>query len=177
MPRLRTLLLALLLPAALPAQAPVTFGVGVSLQSPTGQLGRDYRTGYGVALTGDLLLDPRWSLAAAVQQIRFGGTSDNTPGPTGARADLDITGLTAGVRSFVSGGSAQFGGLYLATDLGWFRMRTRDPITRERDEETEIGLLPTLGYRTRLFDTSAQLKLGGRYQWVQLRGALTLVRW
>jgi hypothetical protein len=170
-------LAAALSSAPLRAQTPVTFGLGATVSSPTGELANGWRSGLGGALTADLELDRRWSLNVALHQIRFGGTSANTPGPIGAKPDLDATGLTAGARSFVSGGDQRSGGVYLASDLGWYRFSSRDPVSRERTEERELGILPTLGYKVGSFDMAAQLKLGGRYQWIQFRGALNLVRW
>jgi hypothetical protein len=178
--RPRRLLAALLLsalPSTAAAQTPVSFGLGATVTSPVGELARRYDTGLGGTLTGQLLLDTRCSLTATLQQLRFRGTSANTPGPIGPVPDLDITALTGGVRSFLGSGGAQFGGVYLASELGWFRESARDRGTGERVEDTELGLLPTLGYATRSFDVSAQVKLNGRSQWLQLRGSVTLVRW
>ncbi len=158
--------------ASLSAQV-MTVGFGATVNAPAGELANRASTGFGGVMQVEYALDPRWSVLSGLSLARYMGRA---PEAGDRRRDLDITGVTLGARTFLSSATEKPRGPYLATDFGWYRILAQDAEGKWQREETEIGLLPTLGYRAGSVDISAQLKFMGRFQWVQLGASLGLFR-
>jgi hypothetical protein len=158
--------------ATLPAQL-MTVGFGATVNAPAGELANRASTGFGGVMTVEYALDPRWSVLSGLSLARYMGRA---PEAGSRRRDIDITGVTLGARTFLSSATEKPRGPYLATDFGWYRILAQDAAGKWQREETEIGLMPTLGYRAGSVDVSAQLKFMGRFQWIQLGASLGLFR-
>ncbi len=156
----------------LPAQL-MTVGLGATVNAPAGELADRAGTGFGGVMHVEYALDQRWSVLTGLSLARYMG---RTPAAGDQRRDLDVTGITLGARTFLSSATEKPRGPYLVTDFGWYRILAQDTAGRWRREETEIGLLPTLGYRAGSVDVSAQIKFMGRFQWIQLGASLGLFR-
>lgn len=155
----------------------LTASLGLTLNAPAGELARRWETGAGLAITGEFASQQRWTFAGSVSVARYPGKALQRGGVSDKAGDLDAWGISAGARSYLGGGSVNYGGLYVASELGYFRFTERDESGRGNlTEETAIGVLPTIGYRAGSFDIAAQVNLGGPYQWLGFRGSLTLLK-
>lgn len=150
------------------AQGYTKVGFELQLKTPAGELGDWHQIGLGAAATMEYELATNWRATGQFGITRFAGKSIR--GIEGTAPELHVIGGSAGLQSYLGGTPVYFGG-----EFGYYVYSFRTAHFSNEGLNTDFGVLPTLGYRTGTFDVSAQYKVGGAGQWLQLRAALYFV--
>lgn len=155
--------------APLQSQGYTTLGFDVRLSTPAGELGDWHQLGLGAALLAEYDLSMNWRAVGQLGYTHFAGKAIR--GIPDAAPDLRVLGASAGVQAFISATP-----LHVGMEFGYYSYRSGREHFSNAGLTHDFGFLPTIGYRTGTFDVSAQYKVGGDAQWLQVRAGLQVLR-